>query len=261
MVELFRRRARPRSGLDLWRGAAPAGPVEPVSWGAMALFPDTRFDDWTRRDVGSFARRYFEPLWRVARLDFPGIDEDTAQDLAQAFLTRELERTPVFERYEPGGPHQARFRTYLRACFWRFCRDELSRAARRPALPLDALPADPPDPGTSELERLVARDLLRSLRARVLDGGRGPLPPDAARYFELKWPLDIHAAPRSDAEVGAALGLPRGAVRTLKRRVVDRILLALRLQLREEGLAPDAVDRALEGYLSALGREDAGGPA
>lgn len=221
----------------------------------MGLFPDTRFDEWTRRDVGSFAKRYYAALSRVAQLDFPGVDASLAQELAQAFLVRELEREPVFERYAPGGGHDAKFRTYLRTCFWRFCRDELAKERRRHAVSLDALPDEPPaDAG--ELERLVARDLLRSLRQRILTGGRGPLDPDASRYVALKWPDDIHAPPRTDQEVGAALGLSRGQLRTLKRRVLDRVLLALRQQLREEGLGDDEVDRALQGYLTALGRED-----
>ena len=221
----------------------------------MGLFPETRFDDWTRKDVGSFAKRYFEPLARVALLDFPGIDQALAQELAQAFLVRELEREPVFERYAPSRGHDAKFRTYLRTCFWRFCRDELEKERRRHAASLDALPQEPPG-DAGELDRLVARDLLRSLRARILDGGRAPLDAPARRYFALKWPDDIHAAPRADAEVGAELGLTRAQLRTLKRRVLDRVLLAVRAQLREEGLEDDEVDRALQGYVAALGRED-----
>jgi hypothetical protein len=47
----------------------------------------------------------------------------------------------------------------------------------------------------------------------------------------------------------------------VKRKVVDRVLLALRQQLHEEGLAADEVDRALERYVATLGREDARDPA
>jgi hypothetical protein len=94
----------------------------------VGLFPETRFDDWTKKDVGSFAKRYYEPLWRVAALDFGLADASRAQDLAQAFLLRELERQPIFERYAQA--HDAKFRTYLRACFWRFCRDVLQKEAR-----------------------------------------------------------------------------------------------------------------------------------
>ena len=225
----------------------------------MSLFPETRFDDWTRRDVGSFAKRYHAPLLRLARLDFPTIDEATALDLTQAFVLRELERTPIFERYARDKGHDARFRTFLRACFWRFCRDELVKSSRRAGASLDALPEDPPDDGGgTELDRLAARDLLARLRDDVLNGGRGPLPPDAARYFELKWPADLEATPRPDTEVALELGLTRARLRTLKRRVVDRILLAIRASLRDDGLDPEAVDEALGGYVAALGREDPG---
>lgn len=222
----------------------------------MGLFPDTRFDDWTRRDVGSFAKRYYEPLWRVAALDFPGVDESAARDLAQAFLLRELEREPVFARYAPSSGHEAKFRTYLRTCFWRFCRDELAKGGRLSTSSLDALGDEPPAAEKGEFERLVARDLLRSLRARVLEGGRAPLDEEAARYFALKWPVELDQAPLRDAEVAARLGLTRARLRTLKRKVVDRILVALRQQLHAEGLGAADVDRALEGYLAALGRED-----
>lgn len=222
----------------------------------MGLFPDTRFDDWTKKDVGSFAKRYFEPLWRVATLDFPAIDHSRAQDLAQAFLVRELERVPVFERYAPGARHDAKFRTYLRTCFYRFCRDELAKERRHAGASLDALSEELPEEGAAELDRLIARDLLRHLRGRILEGGRAPLAPDAASYFQLKWPEDLEAAPASDQEVAEALGLTRAKLRTLKRKVVDRILVALRQELHEEGLTAAEVDRAIEGYVTALGRED-----
>lgn len=227
----------------------------------MGLFPDTRFDDWTRRDVGSFAKRYYEPLWRVAALDFPAVDQSAAQDLAQAFLLRELEREPVFARYTPQGGHDAKFRTYLRTCFWRFCRDELAKVGRLSTSSLDVLGDEPPAGDACEFERLVARDVLRSLRARVLEGGRAPLEDEAARYFALKWPAELDQAPLTDAEIAAKLGVSRARLRTLKRKVVDRILVALREQLRSEGLAAQDVDRALEGYVAALGREDAADPA
>lgn len=227
----------------------------------MGLFPETRFDDWTRLDVASFAKRYHAPLLRLARLDFPWVDEATAHDLTQSFILRELERTPVFERYAPSRGHDARFRTFLRACFWRFCRDELEKSARRTGASLDALPEEPKDDdaGGTELERLAARDLLARLRDEVLHGGRAPLAPEAARYFELKWPDDLEAAPRPDVEVARELGLTRARLRTLKRKVVDRILLAMRARLREDGLDPEAVDEALAGYVAALGREDPAG--
>lgn len=219
----------------------------------MGLFPETRFDDWTRRDVGSFAKRYWEPLWRVALLDFAGLDPAAAQDLAQSFLVRELERDErVFDRFD-GKAHDARFRTYLRACFWRFCRDELEKSGRRAAAPLVV---EPPAAGSSDLDRLVVRDLLRRLRERVVAGDGKPLEPDAVRYFDLKWPTDLQAAPRTDAEVGAALGLPRGQLRTLKRKVADRVVLALRRQLHDEGLSPAAIDAALAAYVGALGRDE-----
>ncbi len=218
------------------------------------MFPDTRFDDWTRRDVGSFAKRYYEPLWRVALLDLPGVDAATAHDLAQGFLLRELERAPVFERFDPSGRHQAKFRTYLRTCFYRFCRDELVKERRRRGRSLEDLPAEPPAAGGDAFERLVVRDLLRTLRGQVLS----ELPPEAARYFTLKWPADLDASPRTDLAVGEALGLSRGKLRTIKRKVIDRLLLALRQQLRSEGLTSGEVDRALAGYLAVLSGEDAG---
>lgn len=217
------------------------------------MFPETRFDDWTRKDVGSFAKRYWEPLWRVALLDFAGLDAAAAQDLAQSFLVRELTREErVFDRFD-GKAHDARFRTYLRACFWRFCRDELEKSGRREARPLEVEPAA----GSSDLDRLVVRDLLRRLRERVVAGDGKPLEPEAVRYFDLKWPTTLDAAPRTDAEVGDALGLPRGQLRTLKRKVADRVVLALRRQLHDEGLSAAAIDAALAGYVGAL----AEGPA
>lgn len=220
----------------------------------MSLFPDTHFERWTRQDVASFTKRYFQPLWRCAQLDFGGLDRGAAQDLAQAFLLRELQRTPVFERYETGRGHDAKFRTYLRTCFFRFARDELAKERRRRALSLDALPVEPPDRTEGELDRLVLRDLLATLREAVTEGEA--LSAEGQRYFDLKWPADPERGSASDAEIGAALGLPRGQLRTVKKQVVGRIVVALRQLLHRDGLRGRAADSALEEYVALLRRHD-----
>ena len=221
----------------------------------MGLFPDTRFDDWTRQDVGSFAKRYFEPMWRVAKLDFPWIDIDRAQDLAQGFLVRELTRDPVFERYEPTQGHDAKFRTYLRTCFFRYSRDQLEKERRRQGSSLDAMPVEPADDSSREFERLVARDFLARLRADVQGGLADE--PEASAYFEAKWPADIDAPVPSDAEIGRLLELTRARLRTVKKKAVERILLALRQRIHQDGLRMDVADAALESYFGILGDEDA----
>ena len=216
----------------------------------MSLFPDTRFNDWTQQDLSSFTKRYFEPLWRSALWDFRWIDTSRAQDLAQAFLLRELERTPIFEQYEPLKGHNAKFRTYLRTCFYRFARDELAKERRRGGLSRDALPVELPAASFKEFDRLVTRDLLRNLRERIV--ASPPMAPEAQQYFDLKWPPITVDEPPADAEIAETLNLSRAKLRTIKRKVADRILLAIRRQVHSEGLRGRDADGVLEGYLSIL---------
>lgn len=215
-------------------------------------FPETNFDAWTARDVASFAKRYYEPLWRVARLDFPGIDVGRAQDLVQAFLLRELTRTPLFERFDPG--HGARFRALLRTAFWRFARDQLEQEGRRATVALHDV-AEPPD-RADMFDRFVARDFLNALRADV----EPTIGDDGLEraFFALKWPHQLEVEPLADVEIARRLDLTRKQVRTVKERVLTKVLLALRRRIHDDGLRAGDLDAAIEDYWGILGREDAG---
>lgn len=216
------------------------------------MFPETDIDGWTARDVASFAKRYYEPLWRLARLDFPFLDEGRAQDLTQAFLLRELTRLPLFERFDPG--HGARFRSFLRAAFWRFARDQLEQDRRRAGLRLDDIP-EPPD-HRGAFDRLVVRDFLNSLRSEVEE----TLVEDelGRRFLDLKWPTHVDLEPLLDAEIAHRLGMTRKQVRLVKERVLTRILLAFRRRVHADGLKAGDLDSAIEDYWGILRHEDVG---
>jgi hypothetical protein len=106
-----------------------------------------------------------------------------------------------------------------------------------------------PDTALSDFDRLVARDLLKTLRTRIV---ASPLTPDAARYFDLKWPPDADAAAASDADIAKELVVTRAQLRTTKKKVVDRILLTIRKHVHDEGLRGREADGVLEGYLAIL---------
>lgn len=68
-------------------------------------------------------RTYWKPLYFFVRQR--GVDNESAKDLVQSFLTAFLER----QSFEKADPSRGRFRTYLLACFENFLRDQ-NRAAR-----------------------------------------------------------------------------------------------------------------------------------
>lgn len=218
----------------------------------MGTFPETDLEGWTAPDVASFAKRYYEPLWRVARIDFPFLDEAGAQDLAQAFLLRELTRTPVFARFDPG--HGARFRTLLRTAFWRFARDRLEHERRRACVPLDDVPE--PKGRDDAFDRFVVRDFLNTLRAEVepaLEGDHAD-----RQFLAMKWPTRLDAEPLSDRQIADNLGLSRKQLRVVKERVLTKVLLAFRRRVHADGLKAGALDATIEDYWGILQREDAG---
>lgn len=222
----------------------------------MNQFPPTNFDSWTRFDGASFAKRYFESLWRVARSNFNSIDESTAQDLAQGFLTRELapDRVPVFERFQRG--HGAAFRSYLGRSFYRYCRDELLKERRRPILSIDDLHDELPQASANEFDRLITRDFLNSLRQEILASPR--LTTLELAYFKLKWPESIDDEPAKDKELERALGLSRGEVRGLKRRVIEELFIVVKRRAQADGHSTASAESFVVDYLTVLSCEDSG---
>lgn len=105
----------------------------------QSLFEALRGDPPDRAAaLEALARAYWQPVraylgWRWR------LDADAAQDLAQEFFVRALERD-LFARYDPA---RARFRTYLRLCLDSFVANErkaavrLKRGGGAAVLPLD----------------------------------------------------------------------------------------------------------------------------
>lgn len=228
----------------------------------MSVFPKTDLaDGWGRNDTeggphASFYKRYAGPLRRYARIKFPSAGAEQAEDLVQAFFSRELGREagglgPIFRRYRQGRGHGGRFRYYLAQSFWRFARDELEKESRRRGRSLASLP-DEPGAVDPAFDRLIAREFLNAVRERVLARTED----DRERaYFALKWPEDIGQAPLTDRAIGGELGLTDSRLRRARKAVLGRVVFILNEQLHRDGLDSKAVDPILADYGAILDDE------
>lgn len=201
--------------------------------------------------MASFFKRYHSPLVRYARYKFSISDQD-AEELASAFLLRELEKErrsrSLYQLYKAD---KGRFRNLLASSFWRFCRDQLKSNKDRRALSLDRPELIADDEAGLELGRLITRELFNTVRMELAEG----LDEDERRVLSLKWPEDPDRAPASNAELQRQLGLTRGRVRQVMGRLADRFTLAFRRMVREAGLNADEA-RALLGSCSRILQEE-----
>ncbi|RMG11196.1 MAG: sigma-70 family RNA polymerase sigma factor [Planctomycetota bacterium] len=206
------------------------------------MFPTTDVEGWTQGSGWEkFFRAYQAPLARYARQRF-GVDQDVAEDLAQGFIARELERAatggvPLFRLYDPA---RGRFRCLLATCFWRYARDLLSRNRRRTLASLDALGESPPS--EDPLAGMISREYLQTLRSRVREAARDAL---ERAVLDLKWPSDEGAFPLPNAEVARLLGTTRSAVRRRVERIGASFAAVLREYARASGLEVEEIDPVL----------------
>lgn len=201
----------------------------------------------------SFFKRYYLPLSQYARLKF-GVDAALAEELAARYFSRQWERdrgegAAIFRLYDAG---KGRFRSFLATAFWRFCRDELEKESRRRGRALDSVPEELLSRDHFEFGRLVAREMFNALRAEIQS-----MSDEGERAFlELKWPRDLLSSPLPEAEIGRRLGLPRGQVRGLNRRIADRFTYLLHKQAAAAGLNEDEARTLLGDCCRALDHEE-----
>ena len=222
-------------------------------------FPDTR----SKEDPGSFWTRYEPCLAEYARHRLR-VEASRAVDLARDFCLKQLERERSGERpwihatyaARQDGPSSATwpargFRRFLCTAFYRFCRDELARDRVLP-LPTEHEPTAVDDAEVDAFERLAAREVLRLIRDEVVAAWAS----DAleARFYDLKWPAELAADLPSDAEVGRALDLPRGRLRTVTRRVHGAVIGAVSRRIQADGGSPEEAARLLADYFGVLER-------
>ncbi len=227
-------------------------PATRGSVAAAAADPDPAV---RRRGFDRLAASYWKPVYKYLRVRWRAAPED-AEDLAQEFFTRSLERQ-TFAAFDP---ERARFRTFLRVCLDRFVANQ-RKAARRAKrgggaalLSLDAdfagaegelarqPPIDPAAPGLGSglgMEEYFHREWARSLFGlAVEDLGRESAARGHGVRFALFARYDLEepepgAARLTYAELGAPHGLSAVQVTNhlaAARRDLRRLVLA---RLRE----------------------------
>jgi len=160
----------------------------------------------------SLATLYWPPVCAYLRLKWRVAAED-AQDLAQAFFARALEKG-FFDGYDPG---RARFRTYLRTCLDGFVANERAAASRLKRgggavhVPFEtevvagSADGDPQACFHREWVRSLFGQALEALRAEAEATGK----PAAFRAFEL---YDLEGPQGRErptyASLAAELGMP-----------------------------------------------------
>jgi RNA polymerase sigma-70 factor (ECF subfamily) len=203
-------------------------------------------------------RDYWFPLYALARRR--GLPPAEAEDAVQGLLADLLERSALSALDQSKG----RFRAFLRTAFDHYLsnRRDHDRAARRGGgrrlLSIDRLDAEgryEREPGHALTpERLFERQwalallehVLARLEAEAINSGKADL------FERLRPALQGDALAPSARDIGAAVGLSEGAVRTAAHRLRARYRGLLREEVARTTDDPNAVDAELVDLLAAL---------
>jgi RNA polymerase sigma factor (sigma-70 family) len=226
-------------------------------WSLVAAAQDPAAPD-ARQALADLCGAYWYPVYAYVRRR--GHDHHDAQDLAQGFFARLLEKHDLAAADRTRG----RFRSFLLASCQHFLANHHDREAAqkrgggRARVPLDAATAEgryarePAHADTPEraFDRQWALDVLDrvvgGLRAEYAESGRGKL------FDELKACL----AGGSDigyADLGERLGMTAGAVKVAVHRLRQRYRDRLRAAIAETVATADEVDDEIRDLLAALG--------
>jgi RNA polymerase sigma-70 factor (ECF subfamily) len=201
---------------------------------------------------------YWYPLYAYIRRQ--GHDADQAQDLAQEFFARLVEKDGLASVDQAKG----RFRSFLLAACRHFLANErdrartLKRGGDRQFVPIEFGDADSRyscEPGHHETpERLFERRWALALLERVLARLRGEY--EAAgkgRLFEqLKGHLTGDSGGVPHAQAAAELGLSEGAVKVAVHRLRRRYRDLLREEIARTLDDPDQVEAEIRDLFAAL---------
>lgn len=205
-------------------------------------------------------RTYWFPLYAYARRQ--GCDAHAAQDLAQGFFHRLLEKNylGVADR------RRGRFRAFLLTAFKCFLANEWDRTQAqkrgggREIVSFDALAAEeryrlePEDAASADhlYDRRWAEDLLQGARSRLRAEYAAAGRAERFRHLEAYLPGDQPA--RSQAEVGAALGLTEGTVKQEVFRLRRRFGELLREAVAQTVANPEEVNEEISYLIDVVSR-------
>ncbi len=229
-------------------------------------FPTTRWslvrdlvgkdDVRARRALEELCEQSWNPIYVFLRRS--GSSADEARDLTQGFLARLVEKRDV------GGadPARGRFRAYLLGALKHFVANERERAStkkrgggRAPVSWDDAeswCATSRADDPADLFERRWAIDLLERAMTRLADEQTHAGKADV--FEELRASLTAEGDARTQAEVGARLGISAGAVKVALHRLRKRYGELLRLEVAATVSTPGEVDAELADLRAALGR-------
>jgi RNA polymerase sigma factor (sigma-70 family) len=209
--------------------------------------------------LAELCRTYWYPIYAFIRRQ--GRDHEAAQDLAQEFFARMLEKRYIDEV----GPEKGRFRSFLLVCLKRFLANEHDKARAqkrgggRSILSIDFEDADGRyvlEPGhdvTPEriFERRWALTVLeRSLASLAAEFERSG---KSAMFEALKVYLvgEVGAPPYE--EMAKRLGTSEGAVKVAVHRLREKYRAAVRAEIVATVEREEDVDREIEELFAALG--------
>jgi RNA polymerase sigma factor (sigma-70 family) len=215
-----------------------------------------------RDALAGLFQAYWYPIYALIRRR--GHDPDEAQDLAQAYFSRLLERG-ILGRADPG---KGRFRAFLRAdcVFFLADRRDAARALKRGGgdtlLSIDARDAEgryliePAGPETPEalFDRAWALALLAWALEQIAPEQGGPA---RLRLFE-RLKVVLTEGPRAVpyASIADELGMTVAAVESAARRLRKRFAEAVRSEIAEtlDDPSPESVEDEIRSLFEALGQ-------
>jgi RNA polymerase sigma-70 factor (ECF subfamily) len=238
-----------------------SGSVRPFAttrWSIVLAAGDQQSPD-SQEALASLCKAYWYPVYAFVRRQ--GIDADQAQDLAQEFFTRFLEK-----RYlDVVDPNKGRFRSFLLTCCKHFLSNERDRAAalkRGGAAKIVSMDfADAESRYGQEPAHLLTPDRLFErrwaltlldqalvrLRREFVDAGKHLL------FDELKAYLTGEAGARPYDDVAASLGMSVGAVKVAVHRLRGRYRELLREEIARTLGDKDNIDDEIRDLFAALG--------
>ncbi len=211
-----------------------------------------------RDALEELCRTYWAPIYAFIRRD--GHSPEDAQDLAQEFFSRLLERNFL----ESVSPDKGRFRSFLLASLKHFLANEWDKAkakkrggGRRP-LPIDGLSAEtsyvvePAENLTPDklYERRWALTLLDRVLRRLRDEyvGEGK----SSQFEELKSALTGDRQSLPYAELARRLHTSEGAIKVAVYRMRQRYRQLLREEIAQTVATPGEVEDEIRALFGAL---------
>ena len=210
--------------------------------------------------LGQLYSDYFYPLYAFIRR--PGSDPHEAEDLAQEFFARLIEKDYLANLKQEGG----RFRSFLLTALKHFLANQWEQAraqkrgGRKQVLPLDEPDAEgryqlePVENATPEslYERRWALEVLDHVRQRLGQEYRASNKGD--RFEQLQGFVSGDRPAATYAEIAASQGISEGAVKVAVHRLRKRYGDLLREEITRTVGAPGEIDQEISYLISVAHR-------